>query len=199
MTFGLFWLNIEASMAQKLVLMELKDFSEYQKSLKFYYLKLWHAKREEFKDLNEKSFFYYFPTFGLQFGLPSIQFTTRDYANYKRDKKLHTSKLNSLDETLELEMNEHLQALRVDYEKVKVEYDKLAVFQGRLKYLKSLHEIKKECCNRQACTPEECKKSDLEMFEFEQNEMLVALNIKIQVLELEKFAKYGLPNEYFTR
>lgn len=197
--FGLFWLKIMVLMAQKPSPTELKDFSEYQKSLKSYYLKLWHAKREEFKDLNEKSFLYYAPSIGLQFGLPSIQFSTRDYANYKREKKLLKSKLNSLDETLELEMNERLQALKVEYEKVKVEYDKLAVFQGKLKYLKALHEIKLECCTKRECTPEECRKAELEMYEFEQNDKLTALNIKIQVLELEKNAKYGLPNEYFTR
>lgn len=185
--------------AQKASKPELRDFSEYEKSLKSYYLKLWHAKRQEFKDLNEKSFLYYAPSVGLQFGLPSIQFSTRDYANYKRDKMLMRSKLNSLDETLELEMNERLQALRVEYEKVKVEYEKLSVFQGKLKYLRSLHEIKQECCRRRECTPEDCRKSDLEVYEFEQNEKLTALNIKIQVLELEKNAKYALPNEYFTR
>lgn len=196
--FGLFGLKIGVLVAQKPSPIELKDFSEYQKSLKSYYLKLWHAKREEFKDLNEKSFLYYAPTIGLQFGLPSIQFSTRDYANYKRDRKLLKSKLNSLDETLELEMNERLQALKVEYEKVKIEYDKLAVFQGKMKYLKALHEIKQECCTKRECTPEECRKAELEMYEFEQNEKLTALNIKIQVLELEKNAKYGLPNEYFT-
>ncbi|MDZ7936131.1 MAG: hypothetical protein U5M51_14415 [Emticicia sp.] len=196
--FSLFWLKIAISLAQKPISTDLKDFSEYQKSLKSYYLKLWHAKREEFKDLNEKSFLYYAPTVGLQFGLPSVQFSTRDYANYQRDKKLLKSKLNSLDESLELEMNERLQALRVEYEKVKVEYDKLAVFQGKMKYLKALNAIKLECCTKRECTPEECRRAELEMYEFEQNEKLTALNIKIQVLELEKNAKYGLPNEYFT-
>ena len=47
--------------------------------------------------------------------------------------------------------------------------------------------------------PEEFRKTELEMCEFEQNEKLTALNIKLQVLELEKNAKYGFPNEYFTR
>lgn len=194
----IFGLKIGVLMAQKPPSTDLKDFSEYQKSLKLYYLKLWHAKREEFKDLGEKGVWYYFPTVGLQFGLPSVQFSSKEYLNYKRDKKLLRSKLNSLDETLELEMNERLQALRIEYEKVKVEYDKLAVFQGKMKYLKALHEIKRECCIKRECTPEECRKADLEMYEFEQNEKLTALNIKIQVLELEKNAKYGLPNEYFT-
>lgn len=96
-------------------------------------------------------------------------------------------------------MNERLQALRVEYEKVKVEYDKLAVFQGKMKYLKALHEIKLEWCTKRECMPEEFRKTELEMCEFEQNEKLTALNIKLQVLELEKNAKYGFPNEYFTR
>lgn len=198
MIFGLFWLKIGVMMAQKSHLTELKDFSEYQKSLKSYYLKLWHAKREEFKDLNEKSFLYYAPSVGFQFGLPSINFSTRDYANYKRDKMLHKSKLNSLDETLELEMNERLQALAVEYIKVKLEYDKLAVYQGKLKYLKALHEIKQECCRRRECTPEDCKKADYEMYSFEEQEKLTQLEIGIKILDLEKLAKYKLPMEHFT-
>ena len=195
---GLFFLKISNLSAQNSNISALKEFSEYKKSLKSYYLKLWHAKRAEFKDLNEKSFLFYFPSIGLQFGLPSIQFSTRDYATYKRDKSLLRSKLNSLDEQLELEMNERLQALKIEYEKIKVEYDKVSVLQGKLKYLKALHSIKLECCLKRECTPEECKKAEMEMFEHEQTEKLSWLNIKIMVLELEKNAKYEFPNEYFT-
>lgn len=197
--FCCFLLKFSVLVAQKATKTELRDFSEYEKSLKSYYLKLWHAQREEFKDLNEKSFLYYAPSIGLQFGLPNIQFSTRDYANYKRDKMLLRSKLNSLDARLELEMNERLQALKVEYEKVNVEYDKLAVFQGKLKYLRSLHEIKQECCRRRECSPEDCKKADLEMYGYEEQEKLTELEIGIKILDLEKLAKYKLPMEHFTR
>lgn len=196
--FCCFLLKIEVLFAQKTAKIELLEFSEYEKGLKSYYLKLWHAKREEFKDLNVKSFLYYFPTVGLQFGLPSVQFTTRDYANLKRDKELLRSKLNSLDESLELEMNVLLQALKIEHSKIKLEYDKLAVFQGKLKYLRSLHEIKQECCRRRECTPEECKKADLELYGYEEQEKLADIEIGIKILELEKLAKYKLPHEYFT-
>lgn len=196
--FCCFLLKFSVIVAQKATKTELKEFSEYEKSLKSYYLKLWHAKREEFKDLNEKSFLYYAPSIGFQFGLPSIQFSTRDYANYKRDTKLLKSKLNSLDETLELEMNERLQGLAVEYNKIKLEYDKLAVYQGKLKYLRNLHEIKQECCRRRECTPEDCKKADLEMYGYEEQEKLTELEIGIKILDLEKLAKYKLPMEHFT-
>lgn len=178
---------------------DLKDFEAYAKSLKSYYLKLWHAKREEFKDLNEKGWAYYLPSVGLQFGLPSVQFSTKEILAYKQEKRVFSGKLRSIDESLLLEMNERLQALRVEYEKIRVEYDKLAVLRLKNSYLKELHTIKQECCRKRECTPEECKKAELEMFEYEQTEKFMALNIKIQVLELEKNAKYGLPNEYFTR
>lgn len=197
--FCCFLLKFSVLVAQKATKTELKEFSEYEKSLKSYYLKLWHAKREEFKDLNEKSFLYYAPSIGLQFGLPSIQFSTRDYANYKRDKMLHRSKLNSLDASLELEMNERLQGLEVEHNKIKLEYDKLAVYQGKLKYLRSLNEIKQECCRRRECTPEDCKKADLEMYGYEEQEKLTELEIGIKILDLEKLAKYKLPMEHFTR
>lgn len=196
--FGCFLLKFSVLVAQKSIKTELREFSEYEKSLKSYYLKLWHAQREEFKDLNEKSFLYYAPSLGLQFGLPSVQFTTRDYANYKRDKMLLRSKLNSLDARLELEMNERLQGLEVEHHKIKLEYDKLAVYQGKLKYLRSLHEIKQECCRRRECTPEDCKKADLEMYGYEEQEKLTELEIGIKILDLEKLAKYKLPMEHFT-
>ena len=197
--FCCFLLKFSVLEAQKATKTELKEFSEYEKSLKSYYLKLWHAKREEFKDLNEKSFLYYAPSIGLQFGLPSIQFSTKDYANYKRDRMLHRSKLNSLDASLELEMNERLQGLEVEHNKIKLEYDKLAVYQGKLKYLRSLHEIKQECCRRRECTPEDCKKADLELYGYEEQEKLMELEIGIKILDLEKLSKYKLPMEHFTR
>ena len=197
--FCCFLLKFSVLVAQKATKTELKEFSEYEKSLKSYYLKLWHAKREEFKDLNEKSFLYYAPSIGLQFGLPSIQFSTKDYANYKRDRMLHRSKLNSLDASLELEMNERLQGLEVEHNKIKLEYDKLAVYQGKLKYLRSLHEIKQECCRRRECTPEDCKKADLELYGYEEQEKLMELEIGIKILDLEKLSKYKLPMEHFTR
>ncbi len=199
--FAIFWLfcfkNVHL-MAQKSSKVALKELSEYEKSLKTYYLKLWHAQREEFKDLNEKTFWYYLPSFGLQFGLPSVQFSTKEYLTYKRDKKLLRSKLQSLDESLELEMNERLQALRVEFSKIQVEYDKMAVSQGKMKFLRSLHEIKLECCRRRECTPEDCRKAELEMYSFEELQKIAELNIGIMVLEFEKLAKYNLPNEHFT-
>ena len=196
--FWSFFLKNDTLFAQKVVKIELKEISEYEKSLKLYYLKLWHAQREEFKDLNEKSIFYYFPTVGLQFGLPSVQFSTKEYLSYKRDKKLLKSKLQSLDEGLELEMNERLQALRVEFRKIQVEYDKMAVSQGKMKFLQSLHEIKLECCRRRECTPEDCRKAELDMYGFEELQKIADLNIGIMILEFEKLAKYNLPNEHFT-
>ncbi len=199
--FAIFWLfccKNSDSMAQKSSKITLKELLEYEKSLKTYYLKLWHAQREEFKDLNEKGFMYYLPSVGLQFGLPSVQFTTRDYTNLKRDKKLLKSKLQSLDEGLELEMNERLQALRVEFSKIRLEYDKMAVTQGKMKFLRSLHEIKLECCRRRECTPEDCRKAELEMYSFEELQNIAELNIAIMILEFEKLSKFGLPNEHFT-
>lgn len=178
--------------------LNLLDWDEYQKSVKTYYFRLWYAKKAEFKAVNEKSFWYALPTVGLQFGLPSIHIGSRDVLDYRRQKQLLENKLTSIDQGTLLEMNEQLQIVKIEFEKLKIEVQKLGILKGRGEFLNNLHTIRQECCKERSCTPEECKKADLEMYLFTEEIKTKELELKIKLLEFEKIARFGLPNEGFA-
>ncbi|MCU0325579.1 MAG: hypothetical protein MUF45_10055, partial [Spirosomaceae bacterium] len=174
---------------------QLKPLEDYNKSLKYYHNKLWTAERKEFTDLNIKSFFYYLPNIGLQFGLPSIQFGLKDLLNYKREKKIFDSKLKSLDLTANVNLNEALQALQIEYNKTLVVSDRLKAFQAVTAIKKKIWNITQECCKKNECQPTECYKTELEITERSEQEFLLIAELRIKILEIEKLAKYNLPEE----
>lgn len=173
----------------------------YQKSLKVYYNKLWTAERKEFQDLNIKSVLYYFPSVGLQFGLPSVQFSLQNILSYKRDKKVNKSKLSSLDLSLELELNKTLQELKTEYVKIEYESDKIKAFKRSYSSMKGIWAVQSECCNKNQCTPLECRKIEFESLQWEERERTLNADFVIMILELEKLAKFDLQSEkiYFDK
>lgn len=173
----------------------------YQKSLKVYYNKLWTAERKEFQDLNIKSVLYYFPSVGLQFGLPSVQFSLTSILNYKRDKKVNKSKLSSLDLKLELELNERLQELKTAYVALEYESDKIKAFKRSYSSMKGIWAVQMECCTKNQCTPLDCRKIEFESLQWEEQERIKNADFVLKILELEKLAKFDLPSEkiYFNK
>jgi len=180
---------------------EMQPIEVYQKSLKLYYNKSWTAQRKEFQDLNVKGVLYYFPSIGFQFGLPSVQFSLSNILNYKRDKKVNRSKLNSLDLKLELELNERLQELKTEYVKIQYEFDKIKAYERSWSSIKGIWAVRQECCNKNQCTPLECRQIELESLQWEEKDRVMRADFVIKILELEKLSKYDLPNEkiYFSK
>lgn len=180
---------------------ELQPLEVYQKSLKQFYNKSWTAQRKEFQDLNVKGIIFYLPSVGFQFGLPSVQFSLSNILNYKRDKKVNQSKLNSLDSKLELELNERLQELKSNYVAIEYEFDKIKAYERSWSSMRGIWAVKQECCNKNQCTPLECRQIEFESLQWEEKSRVMKADFVIKILELEKLAKYGLPSEkiYFDK
>jgi hypothetical protein len=170
---------------------------DYELSLRTYYRKLRDSQREEFEDLNKKSIATYLPDVGLQFGLPSINFKFSDYLKYNRDLKIFERKLLSIDEKMALELNTAIQELRIEYKKLSLEHDRLTTARDRMVFVENLFKISQECCQKRACTPEDCRKRELDHFEQKQRLREAEINFDILILEFEKLARYGLPEFRF--
>lgn len=178
---------------------ELKPLLTYENSLHEFYMAQRHAQREEFKEFKEKPIWKYLPDVGLQFGLPSIQFRVSNYFQFKRDQHLLNAKVKSIDAKLQLEMNEQIQALRIAYQKLQLDAEKMKLAKGRQVFLERLHAIDVECCKRNECTPEECHKSELAFYQAIETIRLKELDYSISILELERMARYNLPNYNFFK
>lgn len=178
---------------------ELKPLIGYENSLRDFYKLKRHSQREEFKEFKAKPFWKYLPDIGLQFGLPSIQFRLSNYFQYKHDQHLQRIKLLSIDSKAQLEMNEKIQELRIDYQKLVIQQQRLSLAQAKLAKQMALFSIQYECCNRNECTPEECRLNDLRQFEASEAVRLLEMNYRVSLLELEKTAKYNLPTFDFVR
>ena len=173
---------------------ELKPLAAYEASLQSYYQSAWKAGREEFKDLNRKSFWDYVPDVGFGWGLPIINWRLSNIFQYRRDRFLMDRRLKSLDMKMELEMNQQLQALGIEYEKLQLEQERIKVAQEKYTIEAAIYAIGVECCEKRECTPEQCRKKDLERFEASERIRVMRINYDIMVLELEKMAHFGIKN-----
>jgi hypothetical protein len=171
---------------------ELRPLVVYEATLQSYYQSAWKAGREEFKDLNRKPFWDYVPDVGFGWGLPIINWRLSNIFQYRRDKYLMERKLKSLDMKMELEMNKQLQVLGLEYEKLILEKEKIKVAEEKYKIEEAIYTIGVECCQKRECTPEQCRKKDLERFESSERIRLMKIDFEILILELEKLSHFGL-------
>jgi hypothetical protein len=170
---------------------ELKPLSVYEASLQSYYQAAWKAGREELKDLKKKPFWNYVPDVGFGWGLPIINWRLSNIFQYRRDKYQLERKLMSLGMKMELEMNQQLQVLGVEYEKLGLEKEKIKVAEEKYKIEEAIYTIGVECCQKRECTPEQCRKKDLERFEGWEKIRLMKIDYDISVLEIEKLSHFG--------
>jgi hypothetical protein len=177
------------------VAQEVKPLEEYEKSLKEYYSTYWKAHREEYKGLNEKKVVSYLPDVGFVLGLPSISWRSSEFFRYRRDRDMLEKKLKSLDMSLELEMNAQLLELKIAYEKLMAEKERIKVAEDKYIIQAAIYAIGVECCEKRECTPEVCKTKELERYEASEVLKLMRIGLKIKVLELESLARYGLKME----
>lgn len=174
--------------------LRLKELPVYEASLKQYYSRKWQVDQKEFTQINRKKWWYYLPSVGIQFGMPSVQFGTGTLAQIDRDKATSRAKLEAMEARARLEYNEALLQLRVMYRKLRIEmltvenddWRLLPVIYGRI------IDIHNEAFNDQKMTPLEHLTKNVE----DRRRRLTALEhitvLRVKVLELEEFAHYGL-------
>ena len=170
---------------------ELKPLSVYEASLQSYYQSAWKANREEFRDLQRKPFWNYVPDVGFAWGLPIIHWRLSEIFQYRRDKFLLERKLKSLDMKMEIELNQQMQVLGIEYEKVKLEQERIKIAEEKHRIEEAIYAIGVECCEKRECTPEQCRKKDLERFESLERIRVMQIEFKVLVLEIEKLSHFG--------
>lgn len=173
---------------------DFQALERYESSLKMYYVQAWVANREEFRDLKQKPLYHYLPDVGFLWGIPNVNFRLHDIFKLKRDRYLLNRKLLALDMKMKLEMNDQLQLLRIRYKQAELKKQR---YEGALA-MDGLHHkiylIGKECCGKRECTPEACLKMDLGREQQKQLLLEQKTTLAIEVLELERMAKYDMPS-----
>lgn len=179
------------SLAQELRLEELPTLEELETSLKTYHNKLWLADRNEYLALKKKKWWYYLPSVGIQFGLPSVQFSTGTLAIIDRDKNIRAAKLKSIDLSRELEFNKQLQELRNKYRILEIHNQRIST----LTLIKNKeHEIFKiyiEATVKKDMTPEEFKLKELKYLREIDTFDNYQSTVEQEAHELLIFAHYG--------
>jgi hypothetical protein len=173
----------------------LEPLKSYELSLKTYYNRKWTADRREFKTLSMKGWYYYLPNVGFTFGLPSIQFGTKDYLNFRREKKINEARLEMLDSQAELGFNENLQLLRKMYESLNQEFLKVKILEEKSELKLKIWAITEEGYKKHEIPPKDYYLAKLEEMDFSEAKRLLEVNYNQKAIELEILAKWELPQE----
>lgn len=176
--------------------LSLQPLAKYKESLKLFYNKKWGADRKEFATLNVKGVWHLLPSVGFSFGLPSVSWSVSQYINYKVEKKKVKQQLLSLDARAEIEYLGLLQELESRYIIVQTEIQKLKSYEVKEKFQNQLYQIKKECCDKNECKPEECILNEMNQANFQEQKTLLKMSAIKAVKELEIFAKFNLPKDH---
>jgi len=160
-------------------------------ALKKYHNRLWQAERLEYINLNKKKWWYYLPSFGIQFGLPSVTFGTGTLATIDRDKVIKKQKLKSIDLNREVEFNKQLTELHSRYAILEVKVDRLKTHEIIRDKERALFDIYLESLSKHDMTPEEFKLKELAYFRSDLAYDSLKDQIVIELLELANFAHWG--------
>lgn len=178
----------------QIIYSEAASLDTLEASLKYWHNQKWQAERGELIEGKSKKWWYYLPSVGLQFGLPSIQFGTGTLAVIDRDKRLIAARLEGIDRKAQLDYNTELQQLRLGYQLVLIQARK----EGMLKLIrakeKEIFQIQIEGYQKKGITPEEFKNEELKNLRAEQVLDNFSTDIQIQVLHLYQLAHWAQPS-----
>lgn len=164
-------------------------------SLKVWHNQNWIADRSELIEGKSKKWWYYLPSVGLQFGLPSVQFGTGTLAVMDRDKRLIRARLEAIDRKAVLAYNTDLQLLRIAYQSTLLKSKELGWLQIIRAKEKEIFQIQIEGYQKKGITPEEFKNEELKNLRAEKVLDDFSTAIAQEVLSLYKLAHYQQPNE----
>lgn len=169
-------------------------------SLKAYYNALWTADRAEFVDIQKGKNWNLIPSFGLVFGLPSVNLNTGQIATYKQRQGETRAKLKSLELRYTVLLNQALNELQIELAKAAVEARKLELTGAGLRTKRRIYTISEEAYRKHETAPLEFYRERLSYENAEQDRELAENNYWLTVLGIEKLAHYHTPSEviYYT-
>ena len=183
---------------------ELPDLEELENSLSNYYLKKMSYELQEFKYKSKGKWTRYLPSIGvspilssgsgIRFG-PSMSYSFTelfDIGNRKRAKK---AKVESIIKRNELEYNEALQRLRIDYRKIEIRKESTETKETLLALERKKFEIYKDGFNKKKVSPLQLYEAELAYMRFVGDFNLELEKIGVEVLEIMKRSRYNLENK----
>jgi hypothetical protein len=179
---------------------QLLPVAPYSLSCKAYLNKQWTAERAEFVNVQRGKNWNLVPSVGLAFGLPSVSFNTGQIASYKQRQSETAAKLKSIDLRYNLMLNEQLNLITIEHNKLEIEQEKMSIIAHENATKAQMWKIYQEAYLKKELKPLDFYAQKL-AFEAAQNNYLLAIQqFKIGVLELEKLAHYNMPQEviYYT-
>lgn len=174
---------------------DLESLDSLRSSLKEYYNRSWTADREQFIFSSRGEIWAKLPNVGIQFGLPSVQFGTKDIYNIKQSKREKKAALKSLDLKYRTVFNEAIQNLEIDYKKIQLKLEKLEFQKQSVELEEKIFSIYSEAFGKRELTPLEFLQKKKAYSDVLANYEIEKREIELQILELYKFARWRMKNE----
>jgi len=174
---------------------QLISLDSLEQSLKDYYGRSWQAERENFLAVSKGEIWAKLPSIGIQFGLPSVQFGTKDIYNIKQSKREKKAALVSLDLKYRVQFNEALQGLEIEYNKVRIQLEKLEYLEKSIELEEQIFKIHEEAFQKRELAPLEYLNRRKSFENVKSNYEIEKREVQIQILELYKIARWKMRNE----
>lgn len=178
-------------------IVKLEPLSTYESSLRQYYLQKFQADKIEFEETTKKKWWYYLPSVGIQFGLPSVQLNTGVLAQIDRDRQQKKTKVNGLYWQAESQFKDDLLKLRNTYRRIQLEQETEPEHQEQIELESKIHQVYADGYARQ-----EIKPVDFLNEQVKQNSRQIAFaatqrRLALLILDLELLAHYPFPKDDF--
>lgn len=174
---------------------KLQPLTEYESSLKVFHMQKVQTQRVEFEQKTKMKWWYYIPSIGFQFGLPSINTGTSQLVNIDQTKQQNRAKLAAIVSQGLLDYRTELHQLRNMYEALKIERDAMAYALATQKLENRILNIAEESNNKKEIKPVEYIES---LLRFQRNWMVndrMERDFALKILEMARFARYQFPTE----
>lgn len=176
-------------------ILEVPQLSALEASLKLYHNQNWTAERAAFVYEQKGKILNYLPSVGFSFGLPTVSYSSQSLFAYKENKKARSAALASLDRSAELKYNEELNSLRIEFEKLQFQKQKVRALAASLVTEEKIFSIWQEAHRKKELKPLEFLQKKRQFEDSKTNLELAESAFNLAVLELQKMARFGQRSE----
>lgn len=173
---------------------QLESVDSLESSLQNFYGKLFQAEFTEWEDDGKGRIWLYLPDVGIQFGLPSVNLSTRQIKQAVTKEKARKKKIESIRQKLEIQLNKEVIRLRQKHKLYTFKLELLQVAQEKQEIRNQIFEIYEEAYSKKEMDPLEYLKHNLEKYA-DKEKFLIMKNEILEIKgEIEYLAKYNLSN-----
>ncbi len=174
---------------------KLQPLTEYEASLKAFHTQKVRTQCVEFEQKTKMKWWYYLPSIGFQFGLPSISAGTSQLVNIDQTKQQNRAKLAAIISQGLLDYRTELHQLRNMYEGLKVEREALTYILPAQNLESSIVNVAEEANRKKEIKPVEYAEA---LLRFQRQWMAndrMEREFALRILEIARFSRYQFPTE----